>query len=152
MTESERLEAVEAAGEAYLDGIEESLDAGRSPVKGGKYKKRLQDGGLAQLFETGSMRDHITFQPHRTNGQITGIKLGVFDTAPQIDRLKASGHNKGDSASKTQRQFIPFPKGEFKSKIEAEAKGAVNDIREQGQEERQEIQRVQEGQVETSLI
>jgi len=134
LNESQRIEAVEAAGEAYLDGIQEYLDVGKSPVSGGKYKSTLADGDIAQLFETGSMRDHIEYRPHMTGGKITGLQIGVFDNAPKIDRLKASGHNKGDSASGVQRQFIPFPSGKFKRSIESEAKSAVREIRQEAQE------------------
>ena len=138
MTESQRLEAVEAAGEAYLDGIEEHLDAGKSPVSGGKYRSKLKDGGISQLFETGSMRDSIRYEPHQTGGQITGLKIGIFEDASEVDKVKSLGHNTGFKGhpnerklKKYQREFIPGAKKNFKRAIQAEANSAVDDIRQE---------------------
>jgi len=133
LTEDQKQLAKERAGEIIIDYIQESLDQGKSPVKGFGRFKRLSaqyandfKGGdrNPDLFLDGDMREQIEFKTTST-----GIEVGIFDSAPKIDRLKASGHNRGDSASKVQRRFIPSPNQKFDDSVMREINSEINDIR-----------------------
>ena len=128
-----RDEAKRVAGRIILDGIQERLDEGVSPVKNEgpfkllseKYADDFKGSDLVpDLFLYGGLRENITFKPHPD-----GIVVGVFKSAPKIDRLKASGHNLGDSANKTKRQFIPFDDGDFDDEIMNDVEDALDDFR-----------------------
>jgi len=58
------------------------------------------------------MRSQITFDEHPK-----GVKVGIFETAPEIEKLKSKGHNLG-SATLPVRQFIPKPNQRFEDAIE----------------------------------
>ena len=125
-----KLDAVKAAGEVYIDAIESHLDEGSTPVSGGKYDPTLADGSMCQLFDTGEMRSKIKSKPYRNkNDEIVGVEVGIFPSAPKIDRLKASGHNKGDSLNGKFRQFIPSPNKKFKEEINKGAQSTVNSFK-----------------------
>ena len=127
-------EAKEAVGELIVDRIQEYLDRGNSPVaKQGRFKRLSKDyankfkGGdtTPDLLLDGDLRDSITYEIHSE-----GVKVGVFNDEPEIDRLKASGHNKGNSSNKTKRQFIPLPEGKFKRPIMTDVKNLLASFKE----------------------
>ena len=133
LTPQQKSEAKALAGEIIVDEMQDYLDRGLSPVKGkGKFKrlsKKYADefkGGNRDpdLFLEGDMRSQITFEDHAQ-----GVKVGIFSDAPTLDKLKASGHNLGNSANKTQRQFVPFPKGDFKKTIMDKVNKGIDSIR-----------------------
>jgi len=124
-------EAIKAAvGEFIVNQINRHLDRGETPVEGGNYKRTLakkpgQRGlpRISRLLESGDMRSQITFN----EGKGTALDVGIFTTAPKEDRLKASGHNRGDSATGIQREFIPDGSEAFKPSINKGIRSIIRD-------------------------
>jgi hypothetical protein len=108
-------------GELLVDEINGHLDRSTSPVKGGGFKKKKADNSSSQLFEDGDMRSQITFEEHPQ-----GIKVGIFDSAPEVDRLKSHNHNLG--VTLPERQFIPEPGEVFKQTIINKMKSVVREV------------------------
>jgi hypothetical protein len=117
--ESTRAAVKAAVGEFIVEKINSHLDRGESPVEGGGYKKYLAKRPgqkrqlISKLLEDGDLRSQITFLEEQRG---SGLRVGVFSDAPELERLKASGHNKGDSITGIQRQFIPFEGQSFKER------------------------------------
>ena len=124
MASSPISKAADAAGETIVKEIHKSLDKGVSPVEGGSYKRKLADGRrISRLLDQGNMRAYITYDQ-----TAMGVKVGIFKTAPRIERLKASGHNQGDSITRIQREFIPKKGDFFKEKIIKKATRKAQEI------------------------
>lgn len=122
LTDDDVSNAKEVAGEVLVQEIHKSLDKGQTPVDGGAYKRKLADGKrVSRLLDEGDMRAHIT---HTQSA--SGVKVGVFKSAPKIERLKASGHNLGDAAHGVQREFIPNKGKYFKESILKKMNRAVS--------------------------
>lgn len=125
MTKTQKDKAKKVAGEIIVEETNKFLDKGKSPVSKGAYKKMMADGKtVSDLLESGDMRAHISFEEHPK-----GVKTGIFDSAPELDRLKASGHNKGDSANHTKREFVPTPSKKYKKTIMDKVNGAIKEIK-----------------------
>jgi hypothetical protein len=127
-----------AVGEYIVSQINSHLDRAESPVEGGAYertlaKKKGQRGlpRLSRLLESGDMRSQITYLEDKG----TQMRVGIFSSAAKLDRLKASGHNLGDSVTGTQRQFIPFEDGAFKKSIEEGIARTIRQALESGEED-----------------
>jgi uncharacterized membrane protein YheB (UPF0754 family) len=122
LTDQEKRQIADQVGDTVVEEIQKHLDRAETPVEGGEYKRTLADGRrLSRLLDEGDMRSQITHQP-----SASGVAVGIFKDAPEIDRLKASGHNKGDSATGVQRQFIPSPSEEFNDKIKRKINSTIN--------------------------
>lgn len=108
LTKKQVEKAKKVAGDFLIKEIHKHLDKGTTPVKDGSYKKYLKGGKkISKLLDEGDMRSHIKRKVRKS-----GVEVGIFRTAPKIERLKASGHNFGDAAHGVQREFIPM-KGKF---------------------------------------
>lgn len=97
----------------------------RSPVSGGKFKKKLspdyaerEGKDEANLDQTGSMLDSLTFE---VNG--TTLTIGIFD---EDQAAKAFNHNTGDTLP--QRQFIPMDDQTFKREIMQGIDEIINEL------------------------
>jgi len=75
------------------------------------------------------MRSQITFEEHDTDH----IEVGIFENAPEVERLKAYNHNVGDTLPK--RQFIPAPNKKFKTSIRKKANSAIDTVRAEAEED-----------------
>ena len=111
MTEKQKREAKRIAGEIIVDGINASLDASESPVRGGRFKPNKADDSPSRLFEEGDLRANITFE----EGSGDFITVGVFSSAGDTETAKAYNHNVGDTLP--QRRFIPSPNQVFNKEI-----------------------------------
>lgn len=125
-----KIEAKETAADIIIEEINSFLDASKSPVAGGTYRKRKVDGSNSQLFEEGDMRISLEAIDAGENK----IELGVFE--PDQTR-KAYGHNTGFKGhpneakmKKHKREFIPAPNKKFKASIMKKVNAAIEDIRE----------------------
>lgn len=135
MTPEQKERAKKVAGEIILDGIQEYLDEGKSPVKKESFPKLskayadAEKGGdtTPDLFLSGDMREEIEVKNHAD-----GVKVGVFKDSPEAK--KASWHNLVNKRTKNKikRRFIPDPSQEFKKPIMDEVKDALKDIRQEG--------------------
>lgn len=123
LSDSEKAEAKQIAGEIIVDEIQDFLDNSKSPAIGGKFKKRLAKGGKSQLFEDGDMRAAITFA--ELNGD--AIEVGIFKSAKTIEKLKSFNHNTGDTLP--ERRFIPDKSKGFKRSIMKKVDEAIRDIK-----------------------
>ncbi len=138
---AERIIAKQEAGEIIVEEIQRHLDQSKSPVKNGKFKLRKADGQRSELFEFGDMRAQITFE------ELEGdeIEVGIFDTAPEVERLKSFNHNVGDTVP--QRRFVPSPNQVFKASIMKRVNDNTESIREESQE-----QEVEDGPIESQSL
>ncbi len=127
LNEEEKRLAKEAAGQVLVSGINEFLDRSESPVQGGRFKSRKKDGGVSTLFEDGDLRASITFEELESDH----VEVGVFDSAPQVERLKAFNHTTGDTLP--QRQFIAPPNKRFKEPIMRRVNDAIDPVRERAE-------------------
>lgn len=123
LTQASKEVAKTEAGEIIVDEINEFLDRSSSPVKGGKFKRFKETGGLSELFEDGDMRSQITFE----SGAGDSIEVGIFDDAPTVERLKAFNHNTGDTVP--ERRFIASPNQKFKASIMDKVERNIESIR-----------------------
>ena len=130
LTEAEKARAKRAAGEAIVEGINSVLDTSSSPVMGGQFKSLKADKTRSRLFEDGDMRAHISFEEMMESDH---IEVGIFENAPEIERLKSYNHNKGDTLPK--REFIPAPNKKFKTSIMKKANSAIDTVRAEAEED-----------------
>ena len=130
LSKAEKERAKRAAGQVLVDGINEYLDRSDSPVSGGRFKSRKKEGGLSRLFEDGDLRAHITFEELDSDH----VEVGVFDSAPEVERLKAFNHTTGDTLP--QRQFVAPPNRRFKKDIMERVDDVIDPIREEAKERR----------------
>jgi len=130
LTPAEKDEAKRAVGLILVEGINDKLDSSTSPVKGGKFKSLKQDNTASLLFESGAMRSQIRFESI-DNEDI--VEVGVFESAPEVEKLKAFNHNTGDTLPK--RRFIASPNQRFKDDIMDKAIDAVDTIKERSKAE-----------------
>jgi hypothetical protein len=114
--EDKRDALLDDIGEYLLDSILDYVGDSKSPVDGGKFKKKLSEAYAkkegksdANLDLNGDMLDSLQFFTDVDNGAIT---IGIFneDQVP-----KSYNHNVGDTLP--QRQFIPDDDQEFKKEI-----------------------------------
>lgn len=124
MNEEEKSRAKKLAGEIIVEGINDILDQSESPVEGGAFKSIKKDGSISTLFMEGDLRSQITFQELESDQ----VVVGIFEDAPEVERLKAYNHNVGDTLPK--RQFIAPPNRRFKKEIMEDVENALDDIRE----------------------
>ncbi len=129
LTPQEKQRAKEAAGSILVEEINNSLDSSTSPVKNGKFKALKADNTASFLFEDGSMRQSITFDPLDEDA----VDVGIFQDSPRVERLKGFNHNNGDTLP--QRRFIAAPNQKFKDSIMTRVNNAINDIRDNGDRE-----------------
>jgi len=121
LSDNQIKKAAVVAGDILVEEINKSLDKGASPVEGGEYKHLLANGkSISKLLDDGDMRAHIT---HKQSAN--GLYVGIFKDAPKIERLKASGHNQGDSVTGVRREFIADKKDKFKESIMNKVNEAV---------------------------
>lgn len=129
LNEAEKAEAKILAGEILVEQINLHLDKSESPVSGGSYKRKLADGkSNSRLFEDGDMRSQITFEELDSDH----IMVGIFENAPEVERLKSYNHNVGDTLPR--RQFIPAPNRKFKESIMKKVNNAIQPIKEESKE------------------
>lgn len=125
-------------GELLIKEVNSDLDASRSPVKDGSFKKNKKrtkgkkgSGGPSRLFESGDMRASITFEEFRD-----GIEFGIFE---QEQANKADNHNKNSAASKKtlvpRREFIPKEGQTFREPILNRIKKLVSEAVKDGSED-----------------
>ncbi len=69
------------------------------------------------------MRSQITFTEFRD-----GVDVGIFENAPEKERLKSFNHNTGDTLP--QRQFIPKKEQKFKRDINSGIKNIIDNLSE----------------------
>lgn len=128
LPESLKDRAKRVAGEIIVDGINDNLDAHRSPVKGGAFQKKKADGTLSSLFQDGDLRSQITFSEQDTDS----IAVGIFEDAPTKEKLKSFNHNTGDTLP--QRRFIPSANQKFKKPIMDKVNAAIKEIKKEEDE------------------
>ena len=138
---AERIIAKQEAGEIIVEEIQSHLDRSTSPVDRGKFKEEKANGERSELFEDGSMRSQITFE--ELDGE--EIEVGIFESAPKVERLKSFNHNTGDTVP--QRRFIPSPNQKFKDSIMKRVNDNTESIREESQE-----QEVEDGPIESQSL
>lgn len=125
LNEDEKLRAKRLAGNILVQSINEFLDRSTSPVVGDRYKSSLANNeGKSRLFEDGDMRAHITFEELESDH----VEVGIFESAPEIERLKAFNHTTGDTLP--QRQFIAPPNRRFKKEIMERVEQSLEPVRE----------------------
>ena len=132
LSPEEKVRAKSLAGQILVDEINDYLDRSESPVSGGKFKKELTyKKGDSTLFEFGDMRSQITYE---TGEDVENyVEVGIFENAPEVERLKSFNHNTGDTLP--QRRFIASPNQRFEEDIMTQVNNAVESVREQAQEE-----------------
>ena len=136
LSPDEKQLAKSVAGEILVEEINDYLDTSRSPVKGGKYKRRKKDGLPSLLLESGDMRSFIDFEPLESDH----VEVGVFEDSPTVERLKMFNHNVGDTLPR--RETIPAPNKVFKKDIMAKVNRAVDEIRARSRDEGDELLRL----------
>lgn len=133
LNSAERAKAKKIAGEIIVDEINSFLDDSESPVEGGKFKAKKEDGEDSELFEDGFLRNAIE---HRS-GDGDFIEVGVFENADNVERLKAFAHNTGFRGHPflanrgLEREFIPDTDQDFKERIMKRVDREINNIRKQ---------------------
>jgi len=135
LNRDQKTQAKNEAGRIIVEEINKFLDGSNSPVSGGKFKSFKQDGGPSQLFETGDLRNSITYK--RRKGST--IEVGVFS---KREAPKAFNHNEGDTVP--ERKFIPAEGQKFKQSIRRRVDEAVKRIKEQEEIQEERKQTVQE--------
>ena len=123
LNQEEKSRAKTTAGQILVDSINEFLDKSDTPVSGGKFKKKKEDGTNSQLFEFGDMRASISFEEADTDH----VEVGIFDSAPEVEKLKSFNHNKGDTLPK--REFIAAPNKRFKEEIMKKVDASIDVIK-----------------------
>ena len=124
LTQAEKERAKRSAGDIIVREINETLDRHESPVSGGRFKEKKQDGSLSSLFEFGTMRSQITFEELESDH----IDVGIFSNAPTVEKLKSYNHNTGDTVPK--RQFIAPPNRRFNEDIMDKVNEEISEIKE----------------------
>jgi len=122
MSEAKKTKAKRLVGELLVEEINNYLDSSKSPVSKAPFKKKKADGTTSRLFEDGDLRSQITFLEHDK-----GVKVGIFENAPEVEKLKSYNHNVGDTLP--QRQFIPMPDQEFKKQIKSKIRQTIEEVR-----------------------
>lgn len=129
MTPEQKTEAKNRVGELLVEEINDFLDRGKSPVKGGTFRKNKIDGTIGDLLDTGSMRGQIDFQP----GDDDSVEVGIFDSD---EAPKAFGHNSGFKGhpnerkmKKHRREFIPATNKTFTPRINQKIKRTIEEVR-----------------------
>ena len=127
-----KTEAKEEIAEFVIDSILDSVGEGKSPVKGGRWKKSLSSeylkvkkgfssSGIANMELTGDMLDSLI-----SKSKANSIEVGIFS---KKEAPKAFNHNTRQSKANPnpQRQFIPTEKEKFKRNIESGIKEILKD-------------------------
>ena len=123
-----KTEAKEEIAEFVIDSILDSVGEGKSPVKGGRWKKSLSSeylkvkkgfssSGIANMELTGDMLDSLI-----SKSKANSIEVGIFS---KKEAPKAFNHNTGDTLPK--RQFIPTERQKFDKDIEDGIKDILKD-------------------------
>jgi phage gpG-like protein len=125
-----RNEVLEDAGEAVIEGILTYVGEGKSPVKKGKYKRKLspeyakeKGSSVSNMELTGDMLDALGIEIKGNT-----LEVGFFD---EEEAAKAAGHHSGNTpwrgyrkSNLPVREFIPRGNQDFKKEIT----DAINEI------------------------
>ena len=145
LSNSEKELAKQEAGRILLEEIETYLDASISPVKDGAYRANKVDGTRSDLYDVGDMRSQLEFRSLDSDH----IEVGIFKSAPSIDRAKAFGHNSGFKGHKNERklkkykrEFIPAPNKTFRGDIMERVNESIDEFRGIANEREELIQEI----------
>lgn len=128
---NKKKEALEAVAKLLDTTILEYASEGRSPVKGGRWVKKLEKdyeakkgkGSFADLLDSGHLLENLSVE-------VSGSKI-VIDVDEE-DEGKAEGHLTGvygDNSKKVKpRQFMPQKGQEFRSGIMADVKRILKEF------------------------
>lgn len=121
-SEEEKLIIKSRVSTFLVEQIQTFLDGSNSPVSGGKFKTSKANGDPSQLFERGTMRSFIDAR----DASVNTIDVGIFQDAPQVERLKSFNHNVGDTVP--ERRFIPEKDQNFKRQITTGIQSIINEV------------------------
>lgn len=136
LSRSDKERAKELAGEIIVGEIGNFLDESKSPVQGGKFKKKKVDGERSILFEFGDMRDAIKYEPMESDH----VEVGIFEDAAQVERLKIYNHNVGDTVP--QRRAIAAPNQKFKKSIMEKVNKSIDRLKKDSEAEVKDLARM----------
>lgn len=119
----QKARAKAAAGQILVEETNAHLDRSESPVKNGKFKEEKADGEKSTLFEFGFMRENIIHRPDPDDA----VLVGVFEDAPEVERLKIFNHNTGDTVP--QRRAVPSPNQKYRPEVMEKVNASIEAIR-----------------------